>query len=168
MTPFTFQFGAEWSFLYPVYQTVKQYTQYGNIKKRPVDRLLFNVSSTSFSLSTEIHPYTHLEKGPSHYDILLYLFTFRKYAEEFLRDPAEEEARVLLVNLIYQYVKNGLPDDMYPECTAAKMTPFCDYLLMDRRISDTRITYTTSNAFDDMTALEAADKIMDEYLFGVH
>lgn len=136
---------------------VAEYLGYGNYKKRPVDLLLFNFTST-FSTSILTNPYTKLMNGASHSDVLLYLFTYPIFEEEFEREVPEEKAKNLMVSLVSQYMTTGFSyDEVYPRCKPSGVKDrFCDYMLVER--SGDNLVFTASDEFD-MEAVKVLNKV---------
>lgn len=146
---------------YPLYQTVKDYTQCGNVQKRPVDLYLFNFTS-SFSLSGLTNPFPiDTNRGASHADDLLYLFRFKKLDPVFTRGGPENDMKDYYVRFIVDYVKHGIRySEKLRRCSIEFMDDgFCDYLNIQRK--DDQVNVAISHEFDleMVNVLKQADDI---------
>lgn len=139
----------------PIYDTVKLYTQYANVKKNPVDLFLFNYT-TSFSISELFNEYADPKRGAGHLDIELFIFKRAAVEPPFIRDKSDMEVTRFIVKSIIQYVKQGMKySEDYPRCTAKNMDGrWCDYLLLQRKRKSGGFLLTHDNYFD-MDALKA-------------
>lgn len=122
------------------------------------DLLLWNFTS-SFSLSSETHSFTRLDKGASHTDPLLYLFSYTKYNGKFIRGDAEDRAKDFMVSKIIKYVYGKLErwNGIYEYCDAAAMKLFCDFIQVERKRNGNILV---SIDFDyDLWTIPALDKV---------
>lgn len=142
------QYLVDTAMRYPLYRTVRDYTQCGNVKKRPVDLYLFNFTS-SFSLSGVTNPFPiDLTRGASHVDDLLYLFRFKSLDPVFKRGAAENDMKDYYVRYMVNYMKQGVKySEKLRRCSIEYMDEgFCDYLSIQRE--DDEVAVSVSNHFD--------------------
>lgn len=154
-------FGAI-SMTYPLYKTTVQYTQCGNVKKRPVDIYLFNFTS-DFTLSFLTNPFPLGGKGASHADDLLYLFRFKRFDPIFRRRRPENEMKDYFVRYIVDYMKHGIKySDDYHRCSIEfTENGFCNYLDIQR--TNDKVDVKVSEDYDlALDVLREADRIQSQ------
>lgn len=136
-------------FNFPLYRTVEQYTGYGDLNKNPVDVYLFNFTS-SFSTASLSGPYDVMQRGASHNDELLYLFSFNSLGSRFVRGAAENQMKDHFVQFIVDYAKNGSRLPTRPCRHEDFQDGFCEYLNIQRNFSITpnQVSLSVSRAFD--------------------
>lgn len=155
-------------FYYPLYKTAQYYTQYANVKKNPVDLMLFNFTSTYSAAALFNDPKNvDTEKGASYFDSYLYLFRWAYLDSIFKRGKAEAEAAKFFVKTLIDYAKRGVKySNDIQRCTYKDMDDrLCDYLLLLRK--DPNGIEVTHNSWFDMgsvytlRAVERISSILD-------
>lgn len=138
---------------YPMFETVEQYSRYGNLRQRPVHLYRFNFTSLiSWSQFTNPHPIEG--RGASHADDLLYLFRTRLFDAAFAnRNSPESAMRDFFVKFIGDYVKTGRSrlNEHVRSCNRRRMEEgICEYLDIQRDFSVTpnRVQVAASDEFD--------------------
>lgn len=158
------QYLSDNTMAYPMWKMVKEYTQCGNVEKRPVDLYFFNFTS-AFSLSQFSNPYPNEGKGAAHTDEQLYLFRYKDLDMEFKRGSAEKDMKDYFVRYIVNYVTQGVKySGKLKRCSIEFLEDdgFCDYLNIQRK--NDNVDVTVSNKFypEMIKALQKVDRIISQ------
>lgn len=135
---------------FPMYRTVEQYLRYGDLGSSPVDLYHFNFTA-SFSIGYLTSPSDPIgEKGASHIDDLLYLFSFKLFGPQFKRGIPETRMKDIFVELIVDYVRGRWN---HPTKTCRRESfkrSFCEYVDIQRdyKVTPNKVKLSISNQFD--------------------
>ncbi|XP_059612674.1 juvenile hormone esterase-like [Phlebotomus argentipes] len=143
-------------FFYPVYESVRQYIQYGSNKGTPVFLTKFNFrGSQSFTSILYDLPVDH-EFGVGHSDDLVYLFTSPAlFPEGFAKDSLDAKMVEKYVNTFVEFATVGRPLNAgaVRKCNRMNFDPFCDYQEFRRKTVEVKLPTDVKEQLEDVQVI---------------